>query len=118
MKEFWVFLIVVLSVERCGANMHHWPSGLTSTSAPLKHAKNQLFSFAYDVTEKITHNKVFIFSKQSCPYCTEVKNLFRKHSIDFKKLEMDTIELNGEPVGHKFHEKVIKYTKDGETTVP
>ena len=31
---------------------------------------------------------------------------------------MDTIELNGEPVGHKFHEKVIKYTKDGETTVP
>lgn len=44
------------------------------------------------VQEAIKSNKVVIFSKTYCPYCTRAKQLFKQLGIDALIIELDTRE--------------------------
>lgn len=63
------------------------------------------------IKEYIDQNKVMIFSKTTCPYCQKVKQLFQSLGVDFKPLELDTIE-NGVEVQQVLLEMY------GQKTVP
>jgi glutaredoxin len=63
------------------------------------------------VKQLIQENKIFIFSKTSCPWCDKVKALFNSMNEKFASIELDVIE-NGDQV-LKF---LIESTQ--QTTVP
>ena len=49
---------------------------------------------ALDVTAveaAIADNKVAVFSKTTCPFCTKIKNLFEQMKVKIEVLELDQI---------------------------
>mmetsp|Transcript_2888 Transcript_2888/g.7941 ORF Transcript_2888/g.7941 Transcript_2888/m.7941 type:complete len:179 (+) Transcript_2888:51-587(+) len=48
------------------------------------------------VENMIRNNKVVVFSKSFCPYCSATKNLFKSMDEDFEVLELD--QMGGEGV--------------------
>ena len=43
------------------------------------------------VDQYVKNNKVMMFSKTTCPFCTKVKKLFDQEKIKFEVLELDQI---------------------------
>ena len=39
----------------------------------------------------IKENKVMVFSKTTCPFCTRIKQLFESLGVKYTALELDTI---------------------------
>ncbi|CAK9295272.1 unnamed protein product [Gordionus sp. m RMFG-2023] len=63
------------------------------------------------VKHYIDSNKVIIFSKTTCPYCSGVKDFFRKEKIPFEAVELDVVEN-----GDKLQQALLDMT--GQRTVP
>ncbi|XP_017037648.2 glutaredoxin [Drosophila kikkawai] len=63
------------------------------------------------VENTVASNKVVIFSKTYCPYCTMAKEPFRKLNV-----EATIIELDGNPEGNEIQEVLGEIT--GARTVP
>lgn len=43
-----------------------------------------------DANRAISENKVMVFSKTYCPYCTKVKQALSEAKVDYRLIEMDT----------------------------
>ena len=43
------------------------------------------------VEQYISNNKVMVFSKTTCPFCTKIKQLFDNQKIKYEALELDQI---------------------------
>ncbi|GIL70637.1 hypothetical protein Vretimale_3748 [Volvox reticuliferus] len=52
-------------------------------------------SKADTIKQTVADNKVFVYSKTYCPYCTRVKDLFTELRVPYKVLELDTIGSEG-----------------------
>ncbi|KAG8430274.1 hypothetical protein GDO86_018097 [Hymenochirus boettgeri] len=63
------------------------------------------------VKELIDGNRVMVFSKSSCPYCTRVKELFASLSTEYLSLELDKCD-DGASIQEVLHELT------GQRTVP
>nr|XP_058897586.1 glutaredoxin 2 isoform X2 [Kogia breviceps] len=63
------------------------------------------------IQETISNNCVVIFSKTSCSYCTMAKKLFHDMNVNYKVVELDTLEH-----GSQLQDALHKMT--GERTVP
>ncbi|KAF9284372.1 glutaredoxin [Mortierella alpina] len=63
------------------------------------------------VDEIIANNKVVVFSKTYCPYCTKAKNLLAQH-----KAEAHIVELDSEDEGSAIQAYLLELT--GQRTVP
>eukprot|EP00887_Chlorella_sp_A99_P002819 scaffold6.g2819.t1 len=63
------------------------------------------------VLQKNTDNKVMIYSKTYCPYCSEVKGLFQSLGVPAKVVELDELAD-----GNAVQEAVAQVT--GRSTVP
>ena len=63
------------------------------------------------VQELISANKVMVFSKSYCPFCTKTKDLLKRYGIEYHAVEMDNI--NG---GDAMHDSLKTYS--GQNTVP
>ncbi|EFC46544.1 predicted protein [Naegleria gruberi] len=44
------------------------------------------------IQQLVSSNKVTIFSKTYCPYCTNAKKLFAELGVDYKAIELDTMK--------------------------
>ncbi|KAM6216661.1 glutaredoxin 2 [Rhynchocyon petersi] len=80
----------------------------SSTSSPWEKAAATPVK---QIQETISDNCVVIFSKTSCSYCTMAKKLFQDININYKVVELDTLEY-----GNQFQDALFKMT--GERTVP
>lgn len=60
-----------------------------SSATELRPAANE--TVATFVDNLIKNNKVMIFSKETCPYCVKVKELFKELNQEFVALEVDNI---------------------------
>eukprot|EP00878_Enallax_costatus_P008030 GHUV01008397.1.p1 GENE.GHUV01008397.1~~GHUV01008397.1.p1 ORF type:complete len:155 (+),score=28.82 GHUV01008397.1:56-466(+) len=49
-------------------------------------------SQADTVKQTVADNKVVVYSKTYCPYCSEAKGLFQKLSVPAKVIELDVIQ--------------------------
>jgi len=63
------------------------------------------------IDDYITKNNVFIFSKTTCPFCAEVKNLFKSLGV-----EVQVLELDNDPEGAEVQAALAE--KTGQRTVP
>jgi len=63
------------------------------------------------VEQGIRDNKVIVFSKTTCPFCTKIKNLFDSLGFKYEALELDQL-ANGPAIQQALHEK------SGQKTVP
>ena len=43
------------------------------------------------VEQRIKDNKVMVFSKTTCPFCTKIKNLFDSLGFKYEVLELDQL---------------------------
>ena len=43
------------------------------------------------VDQLVAANKIMIFSKTTCPFCTKIKNLFEQLKVKVEVLELDQI---------------------------
>lgn len=71
------------------------PSGLS-----YQHSNRILASASSleeQVKDKNQQHPVIVYSKSWCPYCAEVKGLFRKLKVDFTAVELDEV-VEGEEV--------------------
>lgn len=63
------------------------------------------------VDDYISKNKVMMFSKTTCPFCTKIKDLFKNLNVEFQVLELDQIS-NGADLQNALLEV------SGQKTVP
>ncbi|KAK7499594.1 hypothetical protein BaRGS_00009246 [Batillaria attramentaria] len=63
------------------------------------------------IQEMISTNKVLVFSKTTCPFCTKVKDLFKSLNVQYELLELDTAD-NGSALQNALFEI------SGQKTVP
>ncbi len=61
--------------------------------------------------EIVSSNPVVVFSKSYCPYCIQVKQLFRQLGFTYKAIELDT-----ESDGSEIQSALAEWT--GQRTVP
>lgn len=47
------------------------------------------------VESTIETNKILVYSKTYCPYCTATKDLLNKYGVDYKLIELNTIPDGG-----------------------
>ena len=66
---------------------------------------------ADQIKQLIEQNKVMVFSKDYCPFCTQAKDLLKAKGIEFKAVEMDLIDGGG-----AMHQALKAYS--GQNTVP
>ncbi|KAL4225826.1 thioredoxin reductase [Mactra antiquata] len=88
-------------------------SNIKRTGSPLSYAVGKmpptdLKSFVNGLT---TQHKVMVFSKTTCPFCTQVKDLFKTINVDYHALELDK-EGNGSAIQAALKEVT------GQNTVP
>jgi thioredoxin-related protein len=55
------------------------------------------------VDEYIRTNPIMIFSKEYCPYCSRVKQLFTTLGVPFQVLELDKIRALSSPLSLSLH---------------
>lgn len=48
------------------------------------------------VESAIESNKILVYSKTYCPYCTATKDLLGKYGVDYKLIELNTTSDGGE----------------------
>lgn len=77
-------------------------SRFMSTTSPL----------ASDVSSLIDNNKVVIFSKSYCPYCSATKKVFQDLKVD----GVVVVELDRDAQGPEIQEELLR--KTGQSTVP
>uniref|UniRef100_A0A0L8GKX1 thioredoxin-disulfide reductase (NADPH) n=1 Tax=Octopus bimaculoides TaxID=37653 RepID=A0A0L8GKX1_OCTBM len=63
------------------------------------------------INDYINKNKVMIFSKSTCPFCTKAQQIFDTLGVEYKKIELDQIE-NGDNIHSTLKEM------SGQRTVP
>lgn len=63
------------------------------------------------IKSNIDSNKIMVFSKTYCPYCTKVKDTFAKMDIKFGVIELDQNNL-----GDQIQKELLAMT--GQRTVP
>merc|ERR1711963_130394 len=63
------------------------------------------------VDQMVAANRVMVFSKTTCPFCTKIKNLFEQMKVKIEVLELDQI-----PNGHEVQAALLE--KTGQKTVP
>lgn len=63
------------------------------------------------IERSINENRIFIFSKTTCPYCTKVKKLFKDINEPYEVMELDQAP-HGDEVKSALAERV------GKTSVP
>ena len=63
------------------------------------------------IDAEIAGNKVMVFSKSSCPFCVQTKNLLQSQGIAFKAIELDH-EASGADMQNTLQQKT------GQRTVP
>lgn len=63
------------------------------------------------VLNNIQSNDVMVFSKTTCPFCNQVKELFKQEGIVYKSLELDKLD-NGQQV------QDMLFEMSGQKTVP
>jgi len=61
----------------------------TTTGSELRPAANETIETF--VNNLIKNNKIMIFSKENCPYCVKVKELFKELKQEFVSLEVDNL---------------------------
>ena len=59
----------------------------------------------------IADNKVMMFSKSYCPFCTQAKDLLKNAGVQFHAIELDNIP-DGDAMQNKLHQL------SGQRTVP
>jgi thioredoxin-related protein len=64
-------------------------SRFRALSTPFRPLSASMSSIKAEVEEHIKQNKVMVFSKSYCPYCTEAKNAISKLGVPFKAVELD-----------------------------
>mmetsp|Transcript_1379 Transcript_1379/g.1464 ORF Transcript_1379/g.1464 Transcript_1379/m.1464 type:complete len:100 (+) Transcript_1379:225-524(+) len=64
-----------------------------------------------EIDNLIGENKVMVFSKSYCPYCTRAKEAIRAQGVSYHAIELDKI-----PNGDKIQEELL--SKTGQRTVP
>ncbi|KAK6872245.1 Glutaredoxin-C6 [Candida tropicalis] len=64
-----------------------------------------------DIESTISSNKVVVYSKSYCPYCSSTKDLLSKYNQNFKLIELDTLS-NGSTIQNALQEIT------GQRTVP
>lgn len=72
-------------------------SARTTLAKPFRRSITRTFcsSQADSIKQTVNGNKVVIYSKTYCPYCTEVKGLMGKLQVSAKVLELDTMGDEG-----------------------
>lgn len=70
--------------------------------------KNELKT---QIQQLIDSNQVMVFSKSYCPFCIQVKDLFRELKVECNVMELDLIEN-----GANYQEMLLEMT--GQRTVP
>lgn len=63
------------------------------------------------VKKNIEENKVIVFSKSTCPFCTKAKR-----ALQAKNVEFEVVELNREQDGSKMQDSLFELTN--QRTVP
>jgi glutaredoxin 3 len=69
-------------------------------------------SVTHEITSLIENNKVVIFSKSYCPFCSSTKRLFERMGME----DVVVVELDLDPSGHEMQAELQKLT--GQGTVP
>ena len=64
------------------------------------------------IKDKIAENPLMIFSKDYCPFCTQVKDLFRSKGVE----EFGCVEMDLDPEGGAMHAALKEFC--GQKTVP
>ena len=64
-----------------------------------------------DIDNKISSNKVMVFSKSYCPHCNYTKQLLENKGVEFGLVELDNLQ-NGDQVQNALR------IKTGQRTVP
>ena len=63
------------------------------------------------IKKYISDNKVMVFSKDYCPHCKATKDLLTEKGIEFKVVEMNTLDS-----GEEMHDALKAFS--GQKTVP
>ena len=123
--------VVGPAARRCGANhvvvqpfsslMHNTPASssgargvvrpLFSRSSVSTNSQLQMASPSDFIQTAITNNKVVVFSKSYCPFCTKTKDLFSELGVD-----ATVYELNQMDNGADIQDTLLELT--GQRTVP
>lgn len=56
--------------------------------------RSDLFIPGTNINKIIGGNKVVVFSKSTCPYCVDAKNLLQDNGIKYKEVQIDKIVDN------------------------
>jgi len=64
------------------------------------------------IKSTVSSNKVVVFSKTYCPYCTRVKDLLKSLRVEAKVLELDSMGAEGDAIQNSLQ------TITGRRTVP
>ncbi|KAI5741643.1 hypothetical protein M8J76_015665 [Diaphorina citri] len=62
------------------------------------------------ITAEISSNKIVIFSKTTCPYCTKIKEKFNSVQQPFKAIELDLLGEDGARIQDALYEKTKQKT--------
>lgn len=81
-------------------------------SIPFTRFMSTASSLAKDLSSLIDNNKVVIFSKSYCPYCSATKKVFQSLKVD----GVVVVELDKDPQGPEIQEELRQMT--GQSTVP
>ncbi|KAF8799911.1 glutaredoxin [Phlegmacium glaucopus] len=103
-------------ISRLTSALSRLPSSLSSaffSSSNSSATQLQRMSVKQFVDDSIAENKVIIFSKSYCPYCTSVKALFTNNfpGVKFHVIELDELD-DGAPIQQYLKEET------GQRTVP
>jgi hypothetical protein len=64
-------------------------SRFRAVSSPSRPLSASMSSIRAEIEQDIKQNKVMVFSKSYCPYCTEAKTAISKLGVAFKAIELD-----------------------------
>ncbi|KAF8273831.1 thioredoxin-like protein [Lactarius quietus] len=78
-----------------------YPASAASSSSPSPRQLKEMVAKDF-VSQTIAQNRVVIFSKSYCPYCTRAKDLFATvfPDVEVKVLELDTRDDGSEIQGY------------------
>ncbi|OLY82090.1 Glutaredoxin-1 [Smittium mucronatum] len=82
-----------------------------SMNSSLKMSPQSIQDMKAIVDPKIDQNKVMVFSKSYCPYCSSAKSALKDLGVDFSVVELDQVN-NGSDI------QSYLYEITGQRTVP
>jgi glutaredoxin 3 len=87
-------------------------SRLMSSSSSASEPESTTPTLVDEITKLVGTNKVVIFSKSYCPYCSATKDLFERMDVE----GVVVIELDQDPRGQEMQQELQRRT--GQRTVP